>query len=238
MQIQTSPAEQEKQLDIIKSDTAKLHEIDRTRRTLTEALSDTESDVARQQDEIARLAAHLGDAANDGIERQIADARAGLKKLHEAKKRAASALEAFQRKNPTPEELRARQEELQATQGQLEQEQLIERMKENVRQSFALFFKLEKLQQERAAIYTEAVDRWPSTEPGRARHAGLKQTITGWFPSLFGDYGELRAALELAGEWDLELVPDSHPARDAVIARANQAIAPAYFRPGIKIGNV
>jgi hypothetical protein len=232
---------EEKQLESIQSETAKLNQIDRTRRTMTEALSDAESDVARQQDEIARLAAHLGDAANDGIERQIADARAGLKKLHEAKKRAASALEAFARKHPTPEELRARQEELEAQQGQLEQGQVVERMKENVRQSFALFFKSEKLQHERVAIYAEAVDRWPATEPGRVRHAGLKQSITGWFPSLFGDHGELRCGLELAAEWDPDLVAESHPARVAVAARQKDeaALAAMYrFQPGYKIGNV
>jgi hypothetical protein len=230
---------EEKQLESIQSETANLNQVERNRRTLTEALSDASADVAREQQAIAALAEHLADPGNESIERQLADARSRLKKVNEVRARAANALEAFDRKNPTAQQLQARQEELEAQQGQLEQGQIVEQMKGNIRQSFALLFQLEKLQDERAAIYKTAVDRWPATEPGRVRHAGFPKTMTAWFPSLFDGYGqgELRAALELAAEWHPDLVPESHPARVAVAARTNETPA-AYFRAGINIGNV
>jgi hypothetical protein len=114
-------------------------------------------------------------------------------------------------------------------------------MKHNVRDSFALLFQLEKLANERQSIYTEAIERWPSTEPGRVRHAGFSAKLTALFPSLFGDYGELRSGLELVAEWDLELVPESHPARAAVVVRQKVEAATAAMyqhRPGHRIGNV
>jgi hypothetical protein len=50
-----------------------------------------------------------------------------------------------------------------------------------------LLFQAEKLQEERAALYREAIERWPSTEPGRVRHAGFSAKLTAFFPSLFGE---------------------------------------------------
>jgi hypothetical protein len=214
--------DEDKRIGQIEGETAKLHALDRQRRTLTESLSDSEADLQHQQQRIAELARGLGDAGNDEIEREIAGARQRLKQLVSRRDTAAAALEQFQRRHPTEAQVQEQEDKLRCEQTQLEQRKVVNAVRVKVRELVGHLLHAETLCAGLSLAYREALRQWPTQGPADCQRAAGLPGMLGDLLQFAGTESHLFRVLETIGHWDFELLPEGHPARAAASAQQHK----------------